>query len=89
MNAKTLFQKDKDLCNQWSAICHADWFERVLVYATSDLTEGAISAEELRGAKLLKQTLLTMCDEENIATEEPTSGFQHDVLAAVKKLKDK
>ena len=89
MNAKTLFQKDKTLSDMWAAVCYADWFERVLVYAVSDLTEGALSQEELSGVKKLKHTLLTMCDEETTTVEEPSSGFQHDVLGAVKKLKAK
>lgn len=84
MRAKELFQKDKALCDQWSAVCHAQWFEVVMVYALTSMTEGPISTEEMAGAKKLRDILMGLADDDTVGTEEPQSGFQHDVLGAVR-----
>lgn len=83
-NLKALFHRDPELAKQWGAVCHADYFEKVLLFASGMLTEQNVSAEELSGAKRLKEILLTMADTDGASGPDPSSGLVHDVLAQAK-----
>lgn len=80
-NLKALFNRDPELAKKWGAVCHADWFEKVLLFASGILTEQNVTTEQLEGAKRLKDILLTMADDDRDTSPDPTSGLVHDVLA--------
>ncbi len=89
MNQKTLFQRDEPLCNFWLAVCKQDGFEKVLAYAMAELFDEHMTSEELAGVKKLKHKLLTIADiEEFGGLSEVSSGIEHDVLGASKRIKE-
>jgi hypothetical protein len=80
MTSKTLFLKQKELCEQLSAVVHTDWFKQCLVFVKGELMEqGGISTEMLRGAQMFEQALLEFTDEEPDPAQFPSTGIKHDL----------
>ncbi len=89
MNTKTLFQRDEPLCNFWLAVCKQDNFEKVLAYAMAELFDDNMTSDELRGAKKLKQKLMTIADlDETGGLSQIASGLEHDVLGTALKARE-
>lgn len=95
MTAKELILKDKDLSDQWRAVTHATWFDRIRVFAWAQWqTDGNPTREEMTGAKAFERVLLGLCEEEVEVPDLPNMGLEHnidepraekDLIAAAKK----
>lgn len=83
--AKELFLKNKELREKWAAVAHADWFGEVLVFARSVCMDNKPTAEKIMGMLEFESALLSICDEQVVSVEYPSSGIRHDIDRTSKK----
>lgn len=79
MNATKLFQENKDLTRQLSAVTHANWFGECLVYARATLIEEKLTAEELNGAMKFEHALIGLAADPESEKPPVSSGLQHNI----------
>jgi len=78
MTPKELFQQNKALCNQHNAAVNEPWFQHALAYAKAEVLEREVTAEMLKGAKLLEEVFITLSE----LPGDPitfSTGINHDV----------
>lgn len=79
MNVIKLFQENKDLTRQLSAVTHANWFTECLVYARAAMLESNLTAEELSGAKKFEDALIALAADPESEKPPVTSGLHHNI----------
>lgn len=87
--SKELFLKNTELAKSWRSVTHGDVFDKVLIYARSEIAQGAPTRDDLRGAELMAHTLMTLADAEETGFEWPSSGLQHQAEVMPDKTKPK
>lgn len=88
-NSRNLFQKDKELSQQWAAVSHSDWYAKVLIFARSEFMEHAPSSEAMTGARAFEVILSAMSDAEESAQPIPHTGLVHDLESIKPEIKPK
>lgn len=75
-----LFQKDKPLFEWWQAVALNENFQRVLIHARSTLLENqGLNPDKIDGVRLLSETLVQLCDTQEIRSPSVTTGLNHDL----------
>lgn len=80
MNAKELFQKNKDLCTWWAQVVDDPRFDLVLLHAKHAFQP--ISMEHLSGCELFATTLKTLAAADDHGTnllELASPGLHHNI----------
>ena len=80
MTAKDLFIRDKELFGKWSGFINGPDASRVFAIADATLVnEATLTPEIIRGAKIYRRILETLCEEDDPEMPIPHSGLVHDI----------
>ena len=77
--AQEVFQRNKDLSDKWGSICGSNWFAEVLTFAQAHLMEVGASDEQMKGARLMIQTLISLTDKDVLISSMPRPKLVHDL----------
>ena len=79
-DAKEQFLKDTELSGRWAGWIHGPDSGKLFAFADGELINHAeLTPEQIRGAKIYKSILQTICEPEEKAPIYPTSGLHHDI----------
>lgn len=78
-DAKILLSKNKELRDQWAAVCNQDWFKSILIYCESAMFSSSVTPEQLMGARRFQEILLTITDPAYESPDPIRCGINHGV----------
>ena len=71
------FLRDKELSEQWGAIVHSAWYEKVLVHARGAMMEACVTEEHARGAAAFEAILKGLCDVDSAPAKFPVPSIEN------------
>lgn len=79
-DAKDQFLKDEELAGRWAAFVNGPDSGKLFAFADGELINHLdLTPEQIRGAKVYKSILQTICDPEETTQSYPSSGLRHDI----------
>lgn len=79
---KTVLLGKKELRDWWLSVVKKNEFMEVMALVTAEMVHShKVSMEEVLGAKLLQETMMTIADVDTPLAEMPGPGIEHDLRA--------